>query len=138
MVVGRLGYQLVTYFWPPGFLEKPGIFDFFFKQCKSRKKQSYWQIDKIEHNVFNTYRSQINSFWAKHTKISKDFACSMLILSIFSRALFQRNYAEYGAQLLLGDNNIKKASWPQKNGFEKHFLLLKILKFFGNPVTNFW
>ena len=62
----------------------------------------------------------------------------MLILSIFSRALFQRNYAEYGAQLLLGDNNIKKASWPQKNGFEKHFLLLKILKFFGNPVTNFW
>jgi hypothetical protein len=27
----------------------------------------------------NTYRSQINSFWAKHTKICKDFACSMLI-----------------------------------------------------------
>ena len=45
--------------------------------------------DKLTKSNMN--RSQKSSFSAKHTKIPKDFACSMLSLSIFSRAILSRN-----------------------------------------------
>jgi hypothetical protein len=85
----------------------------------------------------------MNSFWAKHTKISKDFACSMLILSILSRASFQRDYAGCGPNSYSATILLKKHVDPKKKFLKIYFYSSKFLTFlvtrssiFGYPVTE--
>ena len=83
----------------------------------------------------------INSFEAKHTKDSKDFACSTLSLCHLSRAILSRkptlgagpNF--YWRKVRIG----RKSNFRQKFYFLKFFLSILVpgTKIFWYPVPNF-